>query len=94
MRACEAAFLFVKGECAFDSGSRALLIKGIDQQRLAHFGGGAGKFTQYQDSVSFGLAGDIFLCYQIHPVAQRPDPIYIRQLIERDQFALSIERLM
>ena len=85
-RHAHSPLLLIEGQCALDCALRAFFVKGVNQQRLSHLGSGARKFAQYQDAVTLGLAGHVFLCHQVHPIAKGSDPADIRQLIEAHEF--------
>src|SRR5215831_10283124 len=68
-RHAQGAFLAIHGEGTADRGGRSLFIIGIDQERLTHLGGSASKLAQHQNTISIGLAGNVFLCDQVHSIA-------------------------
>ena len=89
-----APFLFIESQRTLDCGCSALLIKGIDEKRLAHFGSGTRKFAQHQYSVTFGLAGNIFFCDHLIPSRGDPTEQTSANLERPTSSVRSIERLM
>src|SRR5262245_857105 len=68
-RHAQGAFLAIHVEGTADRRRRSLFIIGIDQERLTHLGGGASKLAQHQNTISAGLAGNVFLRDQVHSIA-------------------------
>jgi hypothetical protein len=65
------AFVFGHMECIVDCGGDAVLVVGIDKQRVGELRRGPGELAEDEDSVAVGAAGDELLGHQIHAVAER-----------------------
>ena len=63
--------VLVHGQGAVKRRGDAVHVVGVHVQRLVHGLGGAGESREDQHAGVGGLARDVLLCDQVHPVAER-----------------------